>query len=609
MDIETYRAAHELAYEGKWCDAASLLLPENKWHLLTSEAAGKHVLTTVFYSLLASGDLESASALCWSSHQFSLVPRSARRIWELYDTERMLLVMGGGSVGKSYTLASKTLLDWCRDPEHTLVRVISVTSGHAKLNIFGQIQELHKSSLIPLPGQVGAEKISCDASTDIAGIHLVAIPQGDQGKGRIRGIHPKPRQRPHPVFGPLSRTRVLLDEAEEIPGAIWEDLANAILTLEDGDADRIKIMGASNPKDATSEFGKRCEPPGGWDYESDEEEWVSTRGWTVYRIDGAKTENVVEKRMVPGCEGLMTYAGFLAAVSNAGGEGTPEYWVMCRGMFPPIDHASSIISRASVDCMRGEWVFEDLTTEVYGVDSSLTGGDSTILTVGRYGPARKIRKMDGEIEEVHEELRHCLQIDHQILVNVSSNSLATARAILRELPDDINPEFLAVDATGTADGCASALADSLGDILMVVASEAPTDFPVMGDDERIAKDMYVNKRAEMWYGFRAWVDAGLVAFSTACDDTLFKELTTVRGELSGKKYRVERKDRYKKRTRGKSPDRADSAILLVYLLRIRGDVVQGFLTQEKRGSDPLSSNIKSETAYGSEVDYVDIGKD
>jgi hypothetical protein len=368
-------------------------------------------------------------------------------------------------------------------------------------------------------------------------------------------------------------------------------------------------MGASNPKDATSEFGKRCEPVGGWNVDSEEEEWTSVRGWRVYRIDGSKTENVSEKRMVPGCEGLMTHAGFLAAISNAGGEGTPEYWTMVRGMFPPINHASSIISRASVDCVRGEWQFEDLTVDVYGVDSSLTGGDSTILTVGRFGPAKNILKLDGEIEEIHEETRMVLQIDHQILVNVSNNSLATARAVLRELPDNINPEFLAIDSTGTADGCASALADSLGDILMVVASESPTDYPVMGDDERIAKDMYTNKRAEMWYGFRAWVDAGLVAFSAACDDELLKELTTARGELSGKKYRVERKDRYKKRTRGKSPDRADSAILLVYLLRIRGDVVQGFLTSERRPSDPVNSDIHSETAYGSELDFVDAGRD
>ena len=609
MNIETYRAAHDLAEEGNWMQAAALLIPESQWGRLTSNESAKQTMMTIFYSLLASGDLESASALAWSKYQFSLRPQSAKRIWELYDECRMLLVMGGGSVGKSYTLATKTLLDWCRDPEHTLVRVISVTSGHAKLNIFGQIQELHKTSLIPLPGMVGAEKISTDAATDISGIHLVAIPQGDQGKGRIRGIHPKPRSKPHPVFGILSRTRVLLDEAEEIPGAIWEDLANAILTLEDDDVERIKILGASNPKDPSSEFGKRCEPKGGWRYDSDEDEWESVRGWSVYRIDGAKTENVANKKMMPGCEGLMTYAGYQAAIANAGGEGTPEYYTMCRGMFPPAGHQNSIIPRHLLDECRGEWIFEDLTIDVFGVDSSLSGGDATILTYGRFGPARKMRKRNNEEVEVHDSVRMCLQIDHQINIVSEHGSMSVARAIMRELPSNINPEFLAVDSTGTADGCASSLQDSLGDILHVVASEAPSDQPVMAEDEKIAKDIFTNKRSELWYGFRGWVDAGLVAISDACEEELIKELSTVRGDLSGKKYRVERKDRFKLRNKSKSPDRADSAILLVYLLRLRSDIVTGFITSQKRYNDIAKMDWKSETAYGSEVEFIDSIRD
>jgi hypothetical protein len=608
MDItlKTYHRAHDLASEGNWAEAAALLTPESDWDKITSEAVGNEILTTIFYTLLATGDLESAAALTWSRNQFSLRAKSAKRIWELYDSERMLLVMGGGSVGKSYTLSGRGLLDWARDPEHTLFRVISVTSGHAKLNIFAQMQELHKRSLIALPGVVGAEKITCDPSNDIAGIHLIAIPQGDQGKGRIRGIHPKPRQKIHPVFGGLSRTRVLLDECEEIPSAIWEDLANALLTLEEGDNDRIKIMGASNPKNASSEFGKRCEPQGGFNHESDEDEWTSKRGWKIYRIDGAKTENVMERRVVPGCEGLMTYEGFHTAVRNAGGEGTSEYYTMCRGTFPPKGHASAIISRLLLDRYRGDWIFEGETKDIYSVDSALGGGDNTSITHTRIGMARKLRHMNGKIIEVHEKPRLVIQYDHQVTLDLKADSTAVARAILRELPANLDPDWLAVDATGSADGCAAILADELGDILRIVYSSSASDQPVLAEDDELAIDQFVNVRAEMWYSFAAFLDAGFIAIGTGCEEELLGELSGLRGEQTGRKKKVEKKQVYKKRSRSKSPDRGDSAVQIVHLVRMRGDEVIGLLGSHKKYTSVEDVVFSQEVDEADVIDFVDV---
>lgn len=598
-----------MASEGDWETAASLLIPEEEWPTITGHAAGREILTTIFYTLLAMGDLEAAASLTWSRTQFSLRPASARRIWELYDEEMLLLIQGGGSVGKSYTLSARGILDFARDPEYTLFRVVSVTAGHAKLNIFAQMQELHKRSLIQLPGTVTSDKITCDPASDISGIHLVAIPQGDSGKGRIRGIHPKPRPKPHPVFGNLTRTRIMLDECEEIPSGVWEELGNAILTVEAGDNDRIKIMGASNPKDQASEFGKRCEPQGGFKYDSEDTEWYSVRGWKVYRIDGQNTENVVEKRVVEGCEGLVTYDGFHKLIQNSGGEGTAEYWTMCRGQFPPYGHSTAIIPRMQLDKFRGDWIFEGPTTEVISCDSSLSGGDATVLTYTQFGMAKSFRGLDGKTVEVHKSPRLVLQFDHQVSVPVQPDSMAIARGIQREIGPDVDPNWFAIDATGTADGCASALADGMGDILQIVYSQAASTTTLMDEDARVAIDMFVNCRAEMYYCFKAWLDAGLICISSACKEDMLKELSGVRGEQTGKKYKVERKDAYKKRNKGKSPDHADSAIQSVHIVRIRGDIIQGYLAGHKKATTLEDMVFKNEVSEFDVFTPVDVTRD
>ena len=104
---------------------------------------------------------------------------------------------------------------------------------------------------------------------------------------------------------------MVLDEAEEVPVGVWEGINN-ILSTADSDSYKghIKIFGASNPRDRTSDFAQRCEPKDGWgsvDCE-DDFEWESREGYHVLRLDAARCENVIEKRIV--YAGLQTYQGF-----------------------------------------------------------------------------------------------------------------------------------------------------------------------------------------------------------------------------------------------------------------------------------------------------------
>ncbi len=597
-----HKALEYITREKDYYKACLTLTPRSQWAEVTEDDA-KTRYAILFYTHLSRGEYEEAAAMVLPKHRFNLRAKSARRVWNLCFSEKRLLIMGAGAVGKTFTIGVWTLLDWLRDPEHTLVNVVSTTKKHARANLFGDLCGTWKAinNIVPLVGEVSSEKISVDPSSDTAGIFLVGIAEGDQGVGRLRGLHPKPRMEPHPIFGNLTRTRTLLDEAGEIPRGIWSDLRNAFITQEGEDPERIKILGASNPEDPNSEYGQRCEPKGGWvNHDDESEEWDSMRGWRIYRIDAAKTENVVNRKMI--IEGMQTYEGYLAAMADAGGEGSPGYWIMCRGMFPPSGHGSAIVTNALLQRARGEWIFDEIPTEIFSLDSALEGGDLPILSYGRFGLARKAL-IDGEEITIHEKARNVIQVDFQIPLG-KGDSVKVAENCRDELPNEVNPFWVAIDGTGSGDGVLSAMRRFIGsDILAVIYSESPTDTRIMADDDRTAKQAYRNIRAEMWYSMRRWLESRLIMFADQCDVELYRELSGVRGGLIGGKYVVEKKEKYKSRNRGRSPDHAESAIQLVHLVRVRGDVEAGLFEDKKESYD--WEDRKKLLDPLSTVDYMD----
>lgn len=269
--------------------------------------------------LLDNNHFEAGATILWGSNVYDWRPRSGRETWRcLFDNDQVM-VMGAGAMGKSFSAGAWFYMDWWRDPAYTCIKVISLTKEHAERNIFANIKTFHRTALVrPLSDQ-GDKATSIQVNSDSKnGIQLVAIPKGESGHGTLRGYHPTPRYgQEHHLWGRLSRTHVVLDEAEEIPAGVWEGINN-ILSTSDSEkyAGHIKIFGASNPKDRTSAFGQRCEPKDGWgsvDCE-DDFEWTSREGYKVLRLDAARCENVIEKRIV--YAGLQTYQGFMGYMSR-----------------------------------------------------------------------------------------------------------------------------------------------------------------------------------------------------------------------------------------------------------------------------------------------------
>jgi hypothetical protein len=283
--------------------------------IVLGEKLAKQVVSQYVQSLLNADQFEAAATVLWGEAVYDWRPHSAQETWRCLFEYDKLLIQGAGAMGKTFNAAAWFLLDWMRDPEYTCVKVVSLTEAHAQRNVFAAIKTFYRTALVR-PEFEGSEDLvkSIQANDDDKnGIHLVAVPKGDSGMGTLRGFHPSPRSKAHPKWGRMSRTHVVLDEAEEVPAGVWEGLQNILSAADtEGAKGRIKIFGASNPKDRTSEFGKRCEPTRGWQSVDCEEdfEWESRDGWHILRLDAARCENVVKRKIV--FHGFQTFQGYQA---------------------------------------------------------------------------------------------------------------------------------------------------------------------------------------------------------------------------------------------------------------------------------------------------------
>ena len=210
----------------------------------------KRLLDTERYGL--------AGLVLWGEALFNIGPVAVQKLFRFVRSTQNMIVLGAAAMGKTYSLICYCLLDWLRDPEYTEIKVISTTSGHAKSQSFSTLQRLYKAAIIPLPGISMDGFVGLDPKDRHSAITLVAIPQGEDGRGVLQGYHPVPRLKPHPIFGSMSRVRALLDEAEEIPSGVWEGVANLLASGWGPEA--VKVACATNPRDVTSKLAQLAEP-------------------------------------------------------------------------------------------------------------------------------------------------------------------------------------------------------------------------------------------------------------------------------------------------------------------------------------------------------------
>lgn len=528
--------------------------------------------------LLDNERYQDAATLLWTTNQFSAEPQVVGELFDTMFENVKVMVPGASSMGKSYNLGVWHYLDWRRDPLYTSVQMIGPSENHLQKNLFTHLIRLHRQASIKFEqAEVMQLGITTDPHERSSGIFGVVIPLGKKAPGRLQGMKAPTRPKPHPILGPLGRIRVMLEEAENIPVGIWEDVTN-ILSNVSG-LERFKISAPFNPKDPNGPCAQRVEPVDGWqslDIETSIR-WISKRGWAVYRIDAYRSENVVlgyEKY-----PGLQTKEGLEAAISNAGGVGTPGYYTMARGWFPVSGVDLAVIPQHLMHSVTGEYVFTNTPEICAGVDVALEGEDTAIMCLGRCGhssgwkkpPAKE--KPQGEFVAFRNETgpirKFVVQIDSIFSLPKGDTEKLKAAIIDTANKAHVNGAYLGIDRTGNGAGVHDLLVRQYHSSCKGMNfSESPTGRRILRESQKLPSDEYSLLVSEMWYAVSKYIEFHyLKIHPNVPTDPLHHELTGRRTEPGGAKTKVESKKAYKSRG-NRSPDRADALTILLHAVRL-----------------------------------------
>jgi hypothetical protein len=553
----------------------------------------KRLLDTERYAL--------AGVLLWGPALFNPGPRAVQQLLKFVRSTQNMIVLGAAAMGKTYTLICYTLLDWLRDPEHTEVKIISTTGGHAKSQSFSTLQRLYTAAIIPLPGLSMDGFVGLNPKDRHSAITLVAIPQGEDGRGVLQGFHPVPRTRPHPVFGAMSRVRALLDEAEEIPPGVWEGVANLLASAWGAEA--VKVFCATNPRDVTSKLAQLAEPTNGWttlNMDSDKE-WISSERWNVLRLDGIECENVAQRELI--YPGFLTWDGYQKFALELGGQ-SPKYLTFGRGMYPLSALQNTLIPYSLLEATIGQYIFDQRTVGCSGIDLAFEGGDRIIVFVGRYGRAIGFQPLNGA-PVLFKKARYCVQAD-QYYELPKEKTIALASSIETRLKGlKIHPDWTTCDRTGVGTGCHDALCEQWSPMVRGVmwGAEAGNQ-KILADDHDFSVEIYDGITTEMYARVRKFLEFGHLCFAPQIlTSQLFKELSGRRYQPapkgpSGKpRIRLEPKKEFKRRL-GWSPDIADALVMLVHGAAINGPEKASMLGSNRPAPLPGSNiGIREKTAY------------
>ncbi len=538
-------------------------------------------LSTYLHWLLNNNAMEEAAQLLWTPTQFNPNPQSTKDVWKLFDEARLGLIMGAGSMSKSYGFGVRSFLEWIRDPEWTTIRVIGPSEDHLESNLFSHLVSLHDNASLPMPGKVGELFIGLSRRNQVGAIKGTVIPVGKTKKaGRIQGTKRYPRPHPHPLFGTQSRLIIFLDEIENVPTGVWSDIDNVLSNIDNESMQGLRIFGAYNPTNQNDEVGIRAEPEFGWpDFDLDKHfRWRSKRGWEVLRLDGERSENVIAGRTI--FPGLQTREGLATIAKNAGGRQSPGYMAMGRGAYPTQAQAMTIIPAGMMNQLRGEFIWLDAPKACGGVDMALEGGAVAVYTLGKVGLATGIKypptlqHPQGRTEMFtgpggSVTPRWGLQIESQFPLPKGDTVVMSAKVIDVSKKAGVRPELLCLDRTGNGAGVHDLVKNDWSPaVIGVNYSNNPTDQKIMEEDAAPALEEYDRIDSELWFALRAWAEFQVLLLHPQMDlSKITPQITQRLYRVVAGKRKVESKKDYKSRGSNESPDEADSLTLIVQAVR------------------------------------------
>ena len=581
------------------------------------------VLRNLFQWLLDNELYLQAAALQWGPDVFQTDPECVVRAFEAMRKGSTILLMGASSMGKTYGAGAWVLLDYLRDPLYTTVKLAAINEDHLRKNLFAHVATLYRSLAVPVAYDIQVRDSDLwlgikDAGYEF-GISGIAFKQSQETSGQFKGYKAKPViTKPHPKFGVMSRLRVLGDEGQNWPNGPFKDF-NSLVASKVG-SEIIKIAVAFNPESISQHVVQLAEPDQGWTLEDMDTlyDYEAKSGWLVCRLDAAKSENVIQKKVI--YPGLQTYEGFISYL-KAGGDSSANYSTFARGFPPMKSSVNTIIPPTWPQEARSEAVFIETPITCAAVDLAFMGKDSAQMSVGRWGMASGYRDQNNQFHAFKDRLnvakdkpRHVLQIDQILPMQKHDDTVKMAEEIMARCKNlYIKPEWVAVDKTGYGFGTWSHLQKVFGPVCGISWNEKATERKILSEDQAGADKQADGVMSEMWWAFRRWLDPvckAILINKIIPTSPIHTQLTSRRYKHGKNGIKVEPKEEYVARNKH-SPDEADSMIMLLHVVRVNSDVIPGLVEQQNPSKESKATSGKIQfmsvkEMEGSAEDYEEI---
>ena len=404
-------------------------------------------------------------------------------------------------VGKTY-IAARTALWFLYTHPQSIVVTTAPTMRQVENLLWRELRTAHEKSKQPLGGE--PLKTRLDLAPDW---YAIGASSGDPDK--LQGFHAS-----------SGDILIIVDEA----AGVNEDAFEAIEGMMTAEKARMLMIG--NP---TSDAGSFRASHHSWDYANkihisvfDSPNFVNNGITTIedlVNIDLDKIEVINDYLVSP---------RWASEKVEAWGIDSPMFQARVLGNFPS-QSSNTVIPLNYIELASSEEVRDKLEAKGgplrIGVDPARFGNDETVITP-RYG---------GFIPE---------QSVHPY------TSIPATAGLIKQF-NRPRPVFIGIDVDGLGGGVYDILAEEKFDGI----AEIYNNGKALADDTGLT---FANLASQLWWRARLMFIAGDLAIPN--DDRLIMQLSTRKYKFTGKGLTIESKDDWKKRFKGKSPDRADSLI-------------------------------------------------
>ena len=489
---------------------------------------------------------------------------------------RLVGFPGCAGAAKTYNVVSLACVWWLCEPQESSVNLVSTTIGSLRQRGWADVQKCYSELGERRLGNFVDSRLrwQWEKGDDKHAIFGRAVEEGNMQKiaDDIKGVHTR-------------RQMIIIDEATRVNEAILEAVGNLYAY-----PDEFILVLIGNPLNRLDQFGRFCEPDNGWMSVS-----VDTGEWTakpfmrcggarprVVTFDAERSPNITEGRIVS--RHLPKKEEVEAARIASGGGNSPNYWQNKRGFWPPEGVSKTVFTESAIHKFKakGRHTFNGDNFSIIGtVDPAFGGGDRPVLRFAKLGMIDQPQRSDlipaGSGSKVWG-----IEAMAPIILDINATDPNPVRFQLAEQiqrycekvmvgPYTMTcpPENLGVDDTGDGGLCDILYRTWSPKVMRIDFRGTPSLAAVSLEDVRPAKDVYKNKRAELYFYARTILDSG--QFKGIDDDTA-AELVNMEFDMPTGRIVLMDKTDYRVKF-GSSPDLADSLVMLPEVARRKGFIL------------------------------------